>query len=241
MATDLSSYLELLSFGDKGWGDEFLTGAWMTIQISVCGYAIGMVLGLCGAWGKLSGNKVSFWISESYTTIVRAVPELLLIILLYYTGTTALRNLLVMIGFGEDVQVNAFAAAAGTLGFVQGAYTTEVFRGAMLSVPKGQLEAAKAYGMSASLRFRRIMFPLMFRYALPGLSNLWVSILKDSSLISVVGFSELLFSGKTAAASTKDYFFFYLATAAMFLLLTVMSNVGIHFVERRLMRGVRRA
>jgi polar amino acid transport system permease protein len=193
------------------------------------------------AWGKLSGNKVSFWISESYTTIVRAVPELLLIILLYYTGTTALRNLLVMIGFGEDVQVNAFAAAAGTLGFVQGAYTTEVFRGAMLSVPKGQLEAAKAYGMSASLRFRRIMFPLMFRYALPGLSNLWVSILKDSSLISVVGFSELLFSGKTAAASTKDYFFFYLATAAMFLLLTVMSNVGIHFVERRLMRGVRRA
>jgi polar amino acid transport system permease protein len=241
MATNLSSYLELLSFGDKGWGDEFLAGAWMTIQISVCGYAIGLVLGLCGAWAKLSGNKTSFWISEGYTTIVRAVPELLLIILLYYTGTTALRNLLVAIGFGEDVQVNAFAAAAGTLGFVQGAYTTEVFRGAMLSVPKGQLEAAKAYGMSGALRFRRIMFPLMFRYALPGLSNLWVSILKDSSLISVVGFSELLFSGKTAAASTKDYFFFYLATAAMFLLLTVMSNVGIHFVERRLMRGVRRA
>jgi polar amino acid transport system permease protein len=241
MATDVSSYLELLSFGDKGWGDEFLAGAWMTIQISVSGYAIGLVLGLCGSWGKLSGNRIAFWISDSYTTIVRAVPELLLIILLYYTGTTALRNLLVAIGFGEDVQVNAFAAAAGTLGFVQGAYTTEVFRGAMLSVPKGQLEAAKAYGMSASLRFRRIMFPLMFRYALPGLSNLWVSILKDSSLISVVGFSELLFSGKTAAASTKDYFFFYLATAAMFLLLTVMSNVGIHFVERRLMRGVRRA
>ena len=169
------------------------------------------------------------------------MPELLLIILLYYTGTTALRNLLVAIGFGEDVQINAFAAATGTLGFVQGAYTTEVFRGAMLAVPKGQLEAAKAYGMSAALRFERIMFPLMFRYALPGLANLWVSILKDSSLISVVGFTELLFTGKTAAASTKDYFFFYMVTAAMFLLLTVVSNVGIHFVERRLMRGVRRA
>ena len=95
--------------------------------------------------------------------------------------------------------------------------------------------------MSAALRFQRIMFPLMFRYALPGLANLWVSILKDSSLISVVGFSELLFEGKTAAASTKNYFFFYMVTAAMFLLLTVLSNVGIYFVERRLMRGVRRA
>jgi polar amino acid transport system permease protein len=237
----MDSYLQLLTYGNTGWGDEFLAGASMTIQISVCGYAIGLALGLLGAWGKLSGNRLAFWISESYTTIVRAVPELLLIILLYYTGTTALRNLLVAVGFGEDVQVNAFAAAFATLGFVQGAYTTEVFRGAMLSVPKGQLEAAKAYGMSSSLRFRRIMFPLMFRYALPGLSNLWVSILKDSSLISVVGFSELLFSGKTAAASTKDYFFFYLVTAAMFLLLTVLSNVGIHFVEKRLMRGVRRA
>lgn len=237
----MDRYLQLLTYGDTGWGDEFLAGASMTIQISVCGYLIGLVLGLIGAWGKLSGNRVAFWISETYTTIVRAVPELLLIILLYYTGTTALRNLLVAIGFGEDVQVNAFAAAFATLGFVQGAYTTEVFRGAMLSVPKGQLEAAKAYGMSSALRFRRIMFPLMFRYALPGLSNLWVSILKDSSLISVVGFSELLFSGKTAAASTKDYFFFYLVTAAMFLLLTVVSNVGIHFVEKRLMRGVRRA
>ena len=117
MATEVS-YLELLSNGDTGWGDEFLAGASMTIQISVCGYLIGLVLGLLGAWGKLSGNRVTFWISESYTTIVRAVPELLLIILLYYTGTTALRNLLVAIGFGEDVQINAFAAAVGTLGFV---------------------------------------------------------------------------------------------------------------------------
>ena len=139
--------------------------------------------------------------SESwyYTTIVRAVPELLLIILLYYTGTSALRNLLVNLGFGEDIEVNAFGAAVFTLGFVQGAYTTEVFRGAILSVPKGQIEAAKAHGMSTILRFRRILFPLMIRYALPGLSNLWLSILKDSSLISVVGFSELLFTGKTAA------------------------------------------
>ncbi len=236
-----TSYLGLLSFGDAGWGDEFLRGAWLTVQISVCGYLVGMLLGLIGAGAKLSGNRYALWAADLYTTVVRAVPELLLIILIYYTGTSALRSMAVGLGAGEDFQVNAFAAAVGALGFVQGAYTTEVFRGAILAVPKGQMEAARAYGMPAALRFRRVLFPLMMRYALPGLGNLWLIIIKESSLISVVGFSELLFSGKTAAAATKFYFFFFSITALAFLLLTVSSNVGIHFLERRVSRGVRRA
>lgn len=236
-----TDYLQLLSYGDKGWGDEFLAGALLTIEISVCGYLTGLILGLCGAWAKLSGKRAALYVAETYTTLVRAVPELLLIILLYYTGTTALRNLLIDVGFSSDIDINAFAAASVVLGFVQGAYTTEVFRGAILSVPKGQMEAAKAFGMKSSLRFRRILFPLMFRYALPGLSNLWLSILKDSSLISVVGMSELLFTGKTAAASTKHYFFFFTVTAVGFLVLTVISNIGIHYIDRVTSRGVRRA
>jgi polar amino acid transport system permease protein len=236
-----TSVLELLSYGDKGWSDELIAGAWVTVQISICAYLFGLVLGLVGAWGKLSGNKVTLGIAETYTTIVRAVPELLLIILLYYTGTSALHNLLVQIGFSESIEINAFAAVVATLGFVQGAYTTEVFRGAILSVPQGQMEAAKAYGMPPVLRFRRILFPLMFRYALPGLSNLWLTILKDSSLISVVGFSELGFSGKTAAASTRHYFLFYAATAVGYLILTTISNIGIHYIDRSMTRGVRRA
>ena len=235
------SYLQLISFGEGGWARQFLDGAVLTLEISFCGYLVGLVLGLLGAWGKLSGVKWLYWIAETYTTIVRAVPELLLIILLYYTGTTALKNLLVDIGFSPDITVNAFGAAVVTLGFVQGAYTTEVFRGAILAVPKGQIEAAKAYGMSSTLRFRRVLFPLMFRFALPGLSNLFVSILKDSSLISVVGFSELLFTGKTAAASTKHYFYFYFVTAMAFLALTLLSNVGIRRIQTRVNRGVRRA
>jgi polar amino acid transport system permease protein len=237
----VQSYLDLLSYGDTGWGDEFVRGVWLTIQISFCGYLIGLAFGLLGAWAKLSGNRAAFIVAESYTTVVRAVPELLLIILLYYTGTAALQGLLIDIGFSSDIQINGFAAAVATLGFVQGAYSTEVLRGAILSVPKGQMEAARAYGMSSVLRFRRILFPLMFRYALPGLNNLWVNILKDSSLISVVGFSELLFTGKTAASGTKDYFFFYMVTGLIFLILTTLSNFGISYVERRTNRGVRRA
>ena len=237
----MQTYLDLLSYGDTGWSDEFARGIWLTIQISFCGYLIGLAFGLLGAWAKLSGNRAAFLIAETYTTIIRAVPELLLIILLYYTGTQTLASLLNNVGLSGEIQVSGFAAAIATLGFVQGAYSTEVLRGAILSVPKGQMEAAKAYGMSATLRFRRVLFPLMFRYALPGLSNLWVNILKDSALISIVGFSELLFTGKSAAAATKHYFFFFLVTGAIFLLLTTMSNIGFGYIERRTSRGVRRA
>jgi polar amino acid transport system permease protein len=237
----LQSYLDLLSYGDTGWGDELLAGTWLTLQISFLGYLIGLVFGLLGAWAKLSGNRTAFLVSETYTTLIRAVPELLLILLLYYSGSDAIARVLALVGLGEQIQVNGFAAAVGTLGFVQGAYSTEVLRGAILSVPKGQMEAAKAYGMSPALRFRRILFPLMFRYALPGLNNLWVNILKDSSLISVVGLSELVFTSKTAASATKHYFFFYTMAGLVFMVLTTLSNVGVGVLERRVNRGVRRA
>jgi His/Glu/Gln/Arg/opine family amino acid ABC transporter permease subunit len=231
-----TSYLELLSLGDRGWGDTLLAGAWMTVQISVCAYVVGMALGLIGAGAKLSGSRLAQWIGDLYTTIVRAVPELLLIIFIFYTGTSTLGQV-----FGGEIQISPFTAAVAALGFIMGAYMTEVFRGAILSVPKGQMEAARAYGMHPALRFRRILFPQMMRYALPGLGNLWLIVIKDSSLISVVGFYELLFSGKQAAASTRMYFFFYSVTALGFLALTVASMIGTYYVERRVNRGVRPA
>lgn len=235
-----ASYLELISLGDKGYGDLLLAGAWLTIQLSVCSYIIGAALGLLGAGAKLSGNGVLVRIANVYTTIVRAVPELLLIIIIFYTGTSTLNQLL--IGFGiENVQISGFAAGVGALSFILGAYMTEVYRGAILAVPKGQMEAARAFGMPFTLRFRRILFPLMMRYALPGMGNLWLVVIKDSALVSVVGLYELLFSGKQAAAATRYYFFFYLMTALAFLVITVASNIGIHFLERRVNRGVRRA
>jgi len=232
-----TSRLELLSIGDKGWGDEFLGGMWITLQISSAAYLVGICLGLIGAGAKLSGFRPGLWVAEAYTTIVRAVPELLLILLLFYAGNSAFKALLAELTGGGTVDVNPFLAAVIALGFVQGAYTTEVFRGAILSVPRGQMEAARAIGMPASLRLRRILLPLMLRYALPGLSNLWLNILKDSSLVSVVGFSDLLFTGKTAAASTKLYFFFLSVTAAAFLVLNLGSNLVIRLIERRASRG----
>ena len=174
---------------------------------------------------------------EAYTTLIRAVPELLLIILLYYAGSSGITALLPRLGLGE-VEISGFAAAVGVLGVVQGAYQTEVLRGAILAIPRGQIEAARAYGMSPLLRLRRVVIPSMLPVALPGLGNLWMILLKDTALISVVGFSELLYTAKQAAGSTKHYFLFYAAVGAIYLVMTLGSNVVIRLLERRLRRGM---
>ena len=211
------------------------------MEISVCGYAVGIAFGLLGVWAKLSHRWALTLLGGLYTTLVRAVPELLLIILLYYTGTAALAQLLDQVGLGETISINAFVAAVATLGFVQGAYLTEVFRGAILSVPRGVSEAGRALALRPAQRFRLLILPLALRHALPGMGNLWLAILKDSSLISVVGFSELLFTGKQAAAATKEYFFFFVVTALLFLVLTAVSNVVIGWLTRMTGRGEARA
>jgi His/Glu/Gln/Arg/opine family amino acid ABC transporter permease subunit len=232
----------LLAYGDAGYGDEFLNGALLTVQLSVTSYIVAFLLGLLGAGAKLSGNKILYRIGDIYTTLVRAIPELLLIILIYYAGGSAIRSLLIGIGVVEEgFQVNAFATVVAALGLIYGAYLTDILRGAIQAIPKGQLEAARAYGMHAPLRFQRIIFPQMIRYAIPGMGNQWLNITKDSSLVSVVGAFELVFAAKSAASATKEYLFFYTIGALCFLALTVVSMVVLHQIERRASRGVRRA
>jgi len=237
------SYAVLLSWGDQGWLDEFVRGLGVTLELSLGGYLVGFLLGLLGAGAKLSGRKWLVRIGDTYTTVIRAVPELILLLLIYYTGTSTLKTVLVALGVvGEDMQVSAVGAAIAALGIISGAYITEVLRGAILAVPKGQLEAARAYGMPFFLRFRRILFPLMMRYATAGLGNIWLNVTKESALIVVLGAApELLSVGKTAAGATKMFVFFFSVTAGFFLLVTVTSMIALYFIERRLNRGVRRA
>lgn len=236
------SLWSLMAYGDTGYGDEFLRGAFLTIQLSVCSYAVAFVLGLLGAGAKLSGNKTLYRIGDLYTTLVRAVPELLLIILIFYAGGSAIKALLLNIGLvGENFQVNAFAAVVVALGLIYGAYLTDVLRGAIQAIPKGQTEAARAYGMHAPMRFRRIIFPQMIRFAIPGMGNQWLNITKDSALVSVVGAFELVSAAKSAASQTKEYLFFYSVGAGCFLMITIVSMIVLQQIERRASRGVRRA
>ena len=227
---------DLLSFGNTGYGDELAWGALRTVQIAVLAYAFGISLGLCGAMGKLSGGRWLKAILEGYTTLVRAVPELVLILLLYYAGTDGINKIIVSIGL-QPIEVNGLIAAVFVLGFVQGAYSTEVLRAAIQAVPVGQLEAAKAYGMSPFLQFRRVILPAMLPFAIPGLANLWLNITKDSALIAVVGFTELALATRQAAGVSKQYLMFYLVTAMIYLCITLCSNQIFGWLERRVRRG----
>ena len=229
--------LDLLSLEPPGWGGALLAGALVTLEIAILAYVMGLALGLLGAAAKLSGRRALFWAAEAYTTLIRAVPELLLIILLFYAGSSGIAALLSALGFGE-VEISGFAAAVGVLGVVQGAYATEVIRGAVAAIPAGQIEAAKAYGMKPLLRFRRVLLPAMLPIALPGLANLWLILIKDTALISVVGFSELLYTAKQAAGSTREYMLFYLAVGAIYLAMTLGSNALFRFLERQVRRGI---
>ena len=238
---DQASLFSLLSFGPDGWGQRFVEGLVVTVEVSVSAYLVSLVLGLIGASAKLSSSKIARGIADLYTTLVRALPELLLLLLIYFSGADAIKFILSLISEDfDDFEVDPFAAAVAALGFIGGAYMTEVMRGAILSIPNGQIEEAKACGMSRFLILRRVILPQMLRYALPGMGNLWLSATKDSSLISVLGNTQdLLFMGYRASAVTKHYGFFYSVAAILFLGITVISMIVIRLLEARLNRGYR--
>jgi polar amino acid transport system permease protein len=230
---------EILSFGPTGYGDQLLWGAAMSVSIAVLAYALGLLIGISGALSKLYGSSLTRSITQGYTTLVRAVPELILILILYYAGTATLNQLLEALGFGA-VAINGFVAAVLVLGFVQGAYSTEVLRAAIMAIPIGQIEAAKAYGMSPWLIFRRITLPAMLPFAIPGLANLWLIVTKDTALIAVVGYTELALATRQAAGNTKMYFTFFIAAGLIYLLITLVSQKGFALLERRVRRGQRK-
>ncbi|MBN9029442.1 MAG: ABC transporter permease [Rhizobiales bacterium 63-7] len=231
--------LSLLALDAPGWGGVLLKGFVASLELAVGGYCLGLLLGIGGACGKLYGGPILRDLMEVYTTLIRAVPELVLILLLYYAGTDAVNQLLALFGVGP-VDINGLVAGIFVIGVVQGAYSTEVLRGAIKAVPPGQIEAARAYGMSPMLVMRRVTLPAMLPYAIPGLSNLWLIATKDTALLAVVGFSELTLVTRQAAGSTKAYMMFYMAAGVLYLALTLVSNVAIGIIERRSRRGMAR-
>ena len=228
--------LEYLAFSPPGWGGNLLRGLLSTLQIAIGAYALGLCLGLFGALGKIYGGPVTRWGLEIYTTLIRAVPELVLILLLYYAGTDLLNTALESFGY-ERIDIDGLWAGIYVIGFVQGAYSTEVFRAAIQAVPTGQVEAARAIGMSPYKSYTRVVIPAMIPFAIPGLANLWLITTKDTALLAVVGFSELLLETKQAAGATKSYLLFYCAAAVLYLLVTLCSNVIFGQIERHYRRG----
>jgi polar amino acid transport system permease protein len=230
---------EILALGPTGYGDELLWGALMSVSIALLAYAMGLMIGIAGALGKLNGSSLTRSLLGGYTTLVRAVPELILILILYYAGTATLNQILEQAGL-EAIRINGFAAAVLVLGFVQGAYATEVLRAAIQAIPVGQIEAAKAFGMSPWLIFRRVTIPSMLPFAIPGMANLWLIVTKDTALIAIVGYTELALATRQAAGNTKLYFTFFLAAGLIYLIITLVSQKGFAMLERRVRVGQRK-
>ena len=229
--------MELLYFGSKGWGDELFTAFLMTIAVSITAMFIGILFSIIFTPLKLSNNKLFNFIANSYTTVIRGVPELLLIYLFFFGCSGGVMFVASIFGYNEYIEINAFITGAFAIGIISGAYSTEVFRGAIQSIDKGQFEAANVLGLNKFGKFFKIILPQTLRLAIPNLSNVWQITLKDTSLISVTGLVEIMRQSYIAAGSTRDPLFFYSFAAVLYLLLTFVSMKLINRLEVRYSRG----
>jgi len=229
--------MELLAFGKTGWGDELFIATLMTIAVSLTAMIIGFLFALIFTPLKLSKYKTFNLIGNFYTTVIRGVPELLVIYLFFFGGSGAIMFVASMFGYNEYIEINAFITGAFAIGIISGAYSTEVFRGAILSIDKGQFEASKVLGLNKYIYFFKVIMPQMLRLALPNISNVWQITLKDTSLISVTGLVEIMRQSYIAAGSTRDPLFFYSFAAVLYLLLTFISMKFLNNLEKKYSRG----
>lgn len=224
----------------QGYGPLILAGTWQTVKLAVLSLALSFVLGLIGAAAKLSKNRVAHGAGTLYTTLIRGVPDLVLMLLLFYSIQIWLNNLTDMLGW-DQIDINPFLAGVVVLGFIYGAYFTETFRGAFLAVPRGQLEAGHAYGMSGARVFARILFPQMMRFALPGIGNNWQVLVKSTALVSIIGLADVVKASQDAGKGTLRFFFFTLLAGAIYLVITTVSNFVLMYLDKRYSTGVRKA
>lgn len=217
----------------QGYGWSLLEGAWLTTELALLSLVIATVLGMVAALAKLSRGRVTFAVATLYTTVIRSIPDLVLMLLIYFGGQVMVNKLARSFGYDGYIDVDPFIAGVLTLGFIYGAYMTETFRGAILAVPFGQLEAGYAFGMRRRQVFFRILLPQMVRHALPGFGNNWLVLLKATALVSIIGLNDMVRKATIAAGATRQPFTFYLAVALGYLAFTTVSVVLLRWAEQR--------
>lgn len=215
-----------------------LTGMVLTIQVALLSLVVACVLGMLTAAAKLSNSMVARTVGGIYTTLIRGIPDLVLMTLLFFGGQILINQLTDALGWGY-IDFSPFAAGVTTIGFIFGAYMGETFRGAILAVPRGEIEAGHAFGMTPARTFFRITLPAMIRHALPGFGNNWLVLMKTTALVSVIGLHDMVYNAGQAGGATRQPFSFYLLVSLLFLLLTALSNIGIRYLDRRYSAGVR--
>lgn len=221
----------------RGYGPSILDGTVLTIEVALLSLVIAVVLGVIAALAKLSRSRGLLVGAMVYTTIIRGVPDLVLMLLIFFGGQMLVNKLATAVGYDGYIDINPFIAGVLTLGFIYGAYMAEIFRGAILAVPAGQLEAGRAFGLSGWQVFYRILMPQMIRHALPPFGNNWLVLLKATALLSIIGLDDMVRKANLAAGATRQPFTFYLAVALIYLVLTTVSTIILHWAERRYSAG----
>ncbi|MEH6824500.1 MAG: ABC transporter permease [Motiliproteus sp.] len=216
-----------------GFGGQLLAGTWITVQLAFCALCLGLVFGLAGAAAKLSSSTPARALATGYTSLIRGIPELLTVLIIYFGSTSLLMALASVFGYEEYIEISPFVAGVTALSLTFGAYATEVLRGAMLAIPTGQREAGLVLGMSPLRIFFRITLPQVWRLALPGLGNLFLVLLKDTALVSVIGLEDIMRKANVAVGFTKEPFLFYMTAAVIYLAMTVVTMVVIQVLENR--------
>lgn len=222
-----------------GYGTSLLEGAWLTLCVALLSLLIAVLLGLLGAICKLSRSRFLRGSAQVYTTAIRGVPDLVLMLLIFFGGQVAVNDLAERLGHTEYIDIDPFVAGVLTIGFIFGAYLTETFRGAFLAVPPGQREAGIAFGMSPMQVLLRITWPQMMRHALPALFNNWLVLIKSTAIVSVIGLSDMMNRAGLAAGATREPFVFYGAVAVIYLALTSASEYLFSLAQQRLSIGVK--
>ncbi|UWQ26272.1 ABC transporter permease subunit [Leisingera aquaemixtae] len=233
---------ELFSYGDAGWGDEILRGLAITVQLAIVTLPVGLLLGFLAAAASMSRLLPLRLLGFGYTTVMRGLPEILTLFVVY-NGAGLLINAVLQWWAPEaaPTDFSPFAAGVVALGMVFGAFAAEVLRGAFQSLDSGQAEAGRAIGMTGRQIFLRIRLPQVWRFALPGLGNLWINMLKDTALVSVIALDDLMRMTKVAVGVTKQPFTFYLLACLIYWAMCVLSELVLGQMERRANRGIRRA
>jgi polar amino acid transport system permease protein len=233
----MEGLFSLLSFGEGGWGNQLLAGTWMTVRLALATVPFGLVLGFFVALAKVSDRRWLNFIGEVYSTVFRGLPELLTLFIIYYGGQILLQKVVGFVLPGVRVEVNSFVAGMFALGMVFAAYSSEAFVGAIRAIGKGQFEAGDALGMRRSVTWFVVVLPQLIRLTLPALGNLWLVLLKETSLVSVIALNDLLRTTSIIVGATKEPFFFYAVALLIYLVLSIISTIGLGQLEQRFGRG----
>ncbi len=233
--------LALLRVGPDGWGDEILSGTWLTLRLALATLPVGIVAGFLLALMRNNRSRLVSAPADAFATVFRGLPELLTLFLVYYGGPALVQSLVRLVEPDYRAEFSPFLAGLAALALVFAAFSSEVFLGALRAISRGQIEGARALGLSRWLTLRLVVLPQLWRLALPGLSNLWLALLKDTSLVSVIALNDLMRQTNVAVGATKQPFFFYLVACLIYLAMSAVSTVLTDFLERRANRGFERA